>query len=241
MSLHDPLFTVGAVGLAAVPVLAIAWPLWREARWAAWALPLGLLSVALVTYLAVGRPGVWGDHVSQQQPTPPNDAAASAPAGEVPPIGNAQVAAMVERLADRLQRNPNDPAGWRMLIRSYETLARFDEAVLAWQRLFQINPPDADQLTEYAVALGMSQGQRLSGEPEQVLEQALKASPGHVQELALLGSAAYERGAHALAIQRWQQVLDHAPRDAEVRARIQAQIDRAKLLARQDTSARAKP
>jgi cytochrome c-type biogenesis protein CcmH len=235
MSWPDSLFITGAIGLAAVPVFAIAKPLWRHARLAAWGLPLVLVSAAITTYLAVGRPGMWGARVVWQQPAPPSaPASASAPTDDVPPMANPQVQAMVERLAERLQRNPDDPAGWRMLVRSYETLNRFDEAVLAWQRLFQLNPPDADQLTEYAVTLGMARGQRLAGEPEAVLEQALKIAPGHVQALALLGSAAFERHDYPQAIARWEALMRLASHEDDVRQRIGTQIARAReLLERQ--------
>lgn len=245
MNTSDLSFALGALALLSLATYALVQPLWRVARGAAIALPAGLVLWAVGTYVWLGQPGVWGDRVAHELPVQeqaqagvePGDAA-TAGQGDAPQVGQAQIEGMVQRLAEKLKQNPDDAAGWRMLVRSYETLNRFDEAVLAWQRLFQLTPPDADQLTEYAVTLGMARGQRLAGEPEQVLEEVLKRDPRHVQALALSGSAAYERHDYDRAIQRWQQLLRNTPPDDEVRARIEAQIDKARELAAREAKAR---
>lgn len=204
--------------------------------WAALGWGAAVLAFTVALYAGVGTPQAWRGDASW-----PAQAAAS-PAGRAAPgpqalaqaqagMTPAQIEAMVARLAQRLQAQPDDVAGWRMLVRSYETLGRYDAAVAAWRRLFALQPPDADQLTEFAVTLGMSQGQTLAGEPEQALQQALRQQPDHLQALALLGSAAIERGDHAQAIAHWRQILRHAPPDGDVRAGIEAQIAKAEALA----------
>lgn len=245
MNTSDWSFALGAVALLGLATYVLVQPLWRVARGAAIALPAGLLVWAVGTYIWLGQPGVWGDRVAHEAPAQTEAEAAAEPGnagpvspGEAPAMSQAQIEGMVQRLAEKLKQNPDDAAGWRMLVRSYETLNRFDEAVLAWQRLFQLAPPDADQLTEYAVTLGMARGQRLAGEPEQVLDEVLKRDPRHVQALALAGSAAYERHDYDRAIQRWQQLLRTTPPDDEVRARIEAQINKARELAAREAKAR---
>lgn len=244
MNTSDLSFALGALVLLGLATWVLVQPLWRVARGAAIALPAGLLVWAVGTYVWLGQPGVWGDRVvhepiaqAEAEAVESGDAGPTNPVSS-PQMSQAQIEGMVQRLAERLKQNPDDAAGWRMLVRSYETLNRFDEAVLAWQRLFQLTPPDADQLTEYAVTLGMARGQRLAGEPEQVLEEVLKRDPRHVQALALSGSAAYERHDYESAIQRWQQLLSITPPDDDVRARITAQIDKARELAAREAQAR---
>ena len=144
--------------------------------------------------------------------------------------GPAQIEAMVAGLARRLEAQPGDAAGWRMLARSYETLRRFDEAAAAYRRLAALQPSDADVLVDQAVALGMSQGQTLAGEPEALLNQALKLDSRHPQALALSGSAAFERRDYRRAIAQWQKLLAHVPPEAGMRAVIQANIDKANAL-----------
>jgi cytochrome c-type biogenesis protein CcmH/NrfG len=106
-------------------------------RWAAiWLITaLALLTAGL--YAWVGEPTAL-DHVlepvAQRTAPPGNDAPEAAPEGQAqaqdqaPPsggMGQAQIEAMVSRLAQRLDKLPDDPAGWRMLAKSYETLGRF--------------------------------------------------------------------------------------------------------------------
>ena len=148
-----------------------------------------------------------------------------------PTIASANIEAMVQRLAERLKAQPDDVAGWRMLARSYETQRRFDRAVEAHRQLARLLPRDASVLTDQAVALGMSRDQRLSGEPEKLLEQALALEPDHVQALALLGSAAFERADYARAIALWQRIVNRLPPDDEMALSIARSIDQAKALA----------
>jgi cytochrome c-type biogenesis protein CcmH len=144
----------------------------------------------------------------------------------------AQIEGMVARLAQRLQAQPQDPDGWRMLARSYETLGRFDAAVQAYQQLLKVQAPTPDVLTDFAVVLGMSRGQTLSGDPEALLDQALKLDPRHVQALALSGSAAYERGDYARAVVHWRKLLTLIPEGEPMRATIEQQVDKAQSLVR---------
>jgi len=144
-----------------------------------------------------------------------------------------QVEAMVSRLAARLKAQPRDADGWRMLARSYETLRRFDKAAEAYRQILALEGENADLLADYAVVLGMAQGERLSGDPEQVLQRALALNPQHVQALALLGSAALERNDHAAALGFWKKVLALAPAGSDMARSIQASIARVEAEAAQ--------
>ncbi|PXX44064.1 tetratricopeptide repeat protein [Undibacterium pigrum] len=148
-------------------------------------------------------------------------------------IGEKQILAMVEGLAARLKKQPDDAEGWRRLARSYETLRRFDLAVNAYQQLLRLRPDDADVLTDYAVSLAVSRQQNLSGEPEQLLKKALSIKPGHIQALALLGSAAYERQDYQAAVLAWKKIVAQLPADDEMAVSINASISKAEKLAAQ--------
>jgi cytochrome c-type biogenesis protein CcmH len=194
-------------------------------RWTASFVALAVPVLAGAVYLAVGTPQA----LAPGALTPP---AAQAVQPEAGAVGPAQIEAMVARLAERLKAQPDDIKGWRMLARSYETLRRFDQAVLAYQRLQQLAPNDAEVLVDHAVALGMSSGQTLSGEPERLLQQALAIDPSNVQALALVGSAAFERRDYASAIKPWQQLLALAPPDSDIARSITASIAKAQALAK---------
>jgi cytochrome c-type biogenesis protein CcmH len=186
---------------------------------------LALPALAVALYSLLGRPaGIEAPLSSAPAPTP-------VAAAESPAVGPAQIEAMVQRLSERLRNQPDDEAGWRMLARSYETLRRFGDAARAYQQLERLAPKDAALLTDHAVVLAMSQGERLGGEPERLIDRALALEPANVQALALSGSAAFERADYARAVTQWRRILATAPADGDITRPIEANIRKAEELA----------
>ena len=122
----------------------------RTGRGAAVAVALAVPLLAVALYLLVGNP---------QALDPKATAAAKGPTP-------GEIKAMVERLAGRLEANPEDAEGWVMLGRSYAVLGRFDEASRAYANAVERLPNNAHVLVDYAEAVAMAQGQTLDGEPE---------------------------------------------------------------------------
>jgi cytochrome c-type biogenesis protein CcmH len=176
----------------------------RSGRRLALAAALGLAMPALVVglYLKLGTP----DALKPQ-------AAAEAGSHALTPQ---QIQAMAAKLAERLQANPEDGEGWLMLGRSYATLGRYAESAAAFGRATTLLPPSANLLADYADIMAMSQGRRLSGEPEKIIARALSIDPSHIKSLALQGSAAFERGDFGGAIQSWRTILTLVPPDSKV-------------------------
>ena len=170
------------------------------------------LVVAGGGYWWTGRPGELG------QPPAGFASAAGAPeaAGSAPTVTREQVTAMVEKLAARMQAQPDDPEGWNMLGRSYMNLGRVDEALVAFQRALKIKPADANVLTEYADALAVKNGRTLDGEPTALLDRALKLEPDNLKALALAGTAAFNRGDFATAVKHWERVAQIGPADSQL-------------------------
>lgn len=176
----------------------------RTGRKLALAAVLGLAMPALVVglYFKLGTP----DALKPQ-------AAAEAGSHALTPQ---QIQAMADKLAERLQTNPDDGEGWLMLGRSYGTLGRYAEAAAAFGRATMLLPPSANLLADYADVTAMAQGRRLSGEPEKIIARALSIDPRHVKSLALQGSAAFERGDFNAAIESWRTILTVVPPDSKV-------------------------
>jgi cytochrome c-type biogenesis protein CcmH len=118
-----------------------------------------------------------------------------------------QINAMVERLATRLQTNPNDADGWRMLGRSYVALGRYQDAIGALDKAVAMIPNDPDLLADYADALAMTSGQTLEGKPMEMVNRALKLDPNHQKSLWLAGTAAYNKGDYPGAVAYWNRLL----------------------------------
>jgi cytochrome c-type biogenesis protein CcmH len=210
-------FFVATGLMAAFAFGAVLVPLAGKSRWRS-AVPVAASAplVAAGLYAALGTPAAL---------LPTQQALETA----APP----QVEAMVARLAARLKEQPRDADGWRLMARSYETLRRFDQAAGAYRQLLSLEGESADLLADYAVVLGMANGERLSGEPEKLLQRALELNSQHVQVLALLGSAALERHDRASALNAWKKVLALAPAGSGMARSIQASIARVEAEAAQ--------
>ena len=142
-----------------------------------------------------------------------------------------QIEQMVEKLAARLKNSPDDAEGWIMLGRSYAALDRFSEAAAAYGQATARLPGDAQLLVDYADVLGMSQGRRLSGEPEKLVQRALAIDPDNPKALALAGTIAFEQQKYAMAVVHWQKLVDSLPAGSEFARAIQGSIAEAQALA----------
>jgi cytochrome c-type biogenesis protein CcmH len=188
-------------------------PARRRPSIAALAAGLAVPLLAGFMYLALGSPESLGLRAG------PNGA------------GQHQMDAAIGQLAARLEKNPEDGKGWVMLARSNAVLGRFGEASSAYARSVAIFPDDAQLLADYADTLAMVRGGRLQGEPERLVERALRADPNNAKALALAGTIAFESKDFATAVNHWQRLQGLIPPGSELANSIQAGIAEAKSLA----------
>jgi len=188
-------------------------------------IPIG----AIAFYLIVGNSN--GLNPATAPATMPN--AGSEQLGPVSQgqMSQAQVAANVDRLAERLKQNPNDPQGWTMLARSYMMQERFSDAASAYEKLTALSANDADAWTDYAEALALANGQNLAGKPTDAINRALQINPKHQKALDLSGSGAYQAGDYNRAIEQWQKLLKLLPPGSDELKTITDQISKTKELA----------
>ncbi len=139
-----------------------------------------------------------------------------------------QIEGMIQKLAARLQANPENIEGWTMLARSYAAMGRFDQAAAAYASAVKQAPNDAQLLADYADALAMAQGGRLQGEPEKLIAHALKIDPDNTKALALAGSLAFHNGNFAMAVEHWERVLRLIPPDSEFARSVAASVAEAR-------------
>jgi cytochrome c-type biogenesis protein CcmH len=166
----------------------------------------------------------------------PQSISAAAPARVASPAGvpnqrsQQAIEANVAALAQRLEQNPTDLNGWKMLGRSYLSMERYRDAAAAFSRASALKPDDADLLADYAFALGMANGQRLQGQPQELINKALKLDPENPKALELAGTAAFEAKNYKDAIAYWERLLKKAPGDVELTTALTERINRAKSL-----------
>ena len=190
---------------------------WSKISTAALVIAVPVLAGAL--YFMLGTP-------AGLKPQAPPTAAAD----EAHPVTPEQFEAMVTWLAERLKSEPNNADGWVMLARSYTALNRYQDASAAYERAVALQPNDASVLADYADILAMLK-QTLQGEPEKIIQQALKIEPDNLKVLSLAGSAAFERKDYQGAIKRWQRIIELLPADSPIVASVNTSINEARGLA----------
>lgn len=180
----------------------------RRAGVQTWALLGGVaLVVAAVGYSVTGSP----DAVNQV----PSQALAGGGDGQASPhdMGSEQMAGLVQKLAERMQANPDDAEGWVMLGRSYAAMGSADEALGALTKAAKLRPNDAAILADFADALAVKNGRTLEGEPLKLVERALQIDPAHLKALVLAGTAAFNRSDYAKAVSYWDRAVQAGPAD----------------------------
>ena len=184
-----------------------------------WALLAGLLVLVLV--LAIGG------YAYNRSANPPQSEEEGAGGG----ADQAQVAAMVEQLAERMQQNPNDADGWAMLARSYSVMQRNEDALAAYQKAIALRKDDAGLLVDYADTLAVKNQHSLQGEPMALITRALKLNPDHIKGLALAGADAFERKDFALAVKYWSRIQAVGAPDNALVQRVSSSLQEARKLA----------
>lgn len=174
----------------------------RRAGVQTWALLGGLaLAVAAGGYALTGSP----DAVNQL----PSQASADGGNGQgaAHDMGSEQMAALVQKLADRMQANPDDSEGWVTLGRSYAAMGRHEDALAALTKAVKLLPNDPNVVADFADALAVKNGRTLEGEPLKLIERALQIDPAHIKSLVLAGTAAFNRSDYAKAVSYWDRAI----------------------------------
>jgi cytochrome c-type biogenesis protein CcmH len=147
-------------------------------------------------------------------PPPPLPPPAEPPSAEA---RAAMIRGMVDRLAARLEAEPNDADGWQRLGRAYAVLGERDKAAAAYAHAGALRPDDV------AVALAEAQA-LLEGQPpaapfppraRDLLQRVLAAEPRQPVALWHLGVDAAKRGAMDEAVALWNRLVAVLPPDGE--------------------------
>jgi cytochrome c-type biogenesis protein CcmH len=169
--------------------LVVSWPMYRRAKRLTPSLLASVvivLGVSAVVYSTIGTP--------------------------VPPAPPESLDEAVASLDRRLQENPEDIEGWRMLGRSYMQLQNYPKATSAFERVVEMeNPASAASLAALGEVLLIAEGNAASMRTGQLFESALALEPTNPKALFYGGIVAIERNDRGLAADRWEALLALSP------------------------------
>ncbi|NOQ81101.1 MAG: c-type cytochrome biogenesis protein CcmI [Methylophaga sp.] len=100
---------------------------------------------------------------------------------------------LVERLALKLEQQPDDIEGWALLSRSYINFKQYDKAANAYAHLHQLVGDEPTLLVEYAdvlVMVGMPDALALA---EMLLDKALEQTPNNRNGLWVMGNVKFKQ------------------------------------------------
>lgn len=200
----------------------------RADRNLAYLLGVVLPLVAVAFYLPLANQN--GRAKAQSAVEPPPEAAAPNPSG---PMTEQAIGANVEKLAKRLEQNPNDAKGWTMLARSYSQMQRYKDAAEAYEHATTLVSNDADLWADYAFAVSMINGKEMQGKPTEFINKALAIDSQNRKALILAGDAAFALKNYDQAIEYWEKLLKTLPANSEQVGRpVSERIAEAKRLAK---------
>jgi cytochrome c-type biogenesis protein CcmH len=177
-----------------------------RARWAAAIIVmLAIPALAVATYWKIGS-----QHLVTANTTTATTTTTTPHSSDIPNNFNQ----MVESLAARLEKQPNDKQGWYMLARSYSYMKQYDKAAQAYNKLLGlVGDKDPQVLTELARVLTLANNGQFIGQPQILLKLALEADPNYQEALWLSGLAAAQNKDYQTAITHWQKFLQQIPAD----------------------------
>lgn len=143
------------------------------------------------------------------------------------------------RIANRLERDPDDFEQWARLGMAYKAIDEFTSAAHALRRALYIDERNPFIMVELAETLMFaSQANRLPTESVSLLEAAVAIEPQNQKAQWLLGIGAFQEGNYQQALAWWQGLESQLP-EGSVRNSLREQIQRARNRLSNDQAASA--
>lgn len=139
----------------------------------------------------------------------------------------AEMAAMVGRLAERLLKEPDNVDGWLLLGRSYLTLERVPDALNAFEKARQLAPGQPDVEIALAEAVMLSNGMKVTERAERILRDVHQRDAFEPKSRYYLGLMKAQQGDVRGALQDWADLVALSPADAPWVDVVRNQIARA--------------
>lgn len=128
-------------------------------------------------------------------------------------VGDAEQ--LVVNLAARLEQNPDDAQGWRMLGWSYFNTKRYDKAAKAYARAVALKNDDPDLQSAYGETLVRAADGFVTGKAIEIFDKTLSLNSSDPRARFFKGLALEQSGNSRAAIKAWTAILNNAPANAD--------------------------
>jgi cytochrome c-type biogenesis protein CcmH len=116
---------------------------------------------------------------------------------------------MIDRVVQRLKRNPKDVEGWRVLGWSYFNTDRFEESSAAYAKAIELSPNNAELRSAYGEALVRAAAGNVTDEAKAVFERTLQLNPADSRAHFFIGLSKEQAGDKMSALNDWIAILNH--------------------------------
>jgi len=139
--------------------------------------------------------------------------------------------AMIARLTQRLQNNPNDLQGWVTLGRTQRSLGEYNSAVKAFERALQVagDNSSAELLSDYGETLVFESFGTVSPRAVEIFKEALAKDPQEIKSRFYIAASRSQLGDYRGAIALWRGLTADAPPDAPWLESVREQISNAAM------------
>jgi cytochrome c-type biogenesis protein CcmH len=147
----------------------------------------------------------------------PEATSVSAPSTPMPPVNMGEkqpmsgdghemsdLGAMAQKLAAKLEKNPENGDGWALLAHTYVEIKQHKDALGAFEKAVHLIPNDPQLLADYADALAVTNNGNFDAKTNELVEKALKLDQNHPKALLLAGTIAFKQADYAKAISVWE-------------------------------------
>ena len=184
---------------------------------------IALPILAIGIYFYLGKPEAINAPQAKQVNASDAHANAKKPAKALPSVSE-----MIVKLEQKIQQEPNNVQGWRLLSRAYMHTRQFEKAEKAYNTLTTLQTDDPNIWADYADIVAVNQKGSLDGKPFEYTKRALALQPKHPKALWLAGTYHFQKDDYKKAIRFWDVLKAQLPPASKDAVMLTASINDAK-------------